>query len=97
MKKCKICGRHFRLKKVKKYEIVEMPERISALFEKPQIYECFDCPHCGCQIIVNIREGNPYQRAAEARQDIKRMLQGNKADTVIIDDLAAEQNKREGK
>ena len=32
-------------------------------FEKPIIitgtkkFECFDCPHCGCQNILNVREG----------------------------------------
>lgn len=90
MRKCKICGRYFSPKKSKRYEIVKMPTGLNALVEEPTIYECFDCPRCGCQNIANIREDNPLQRQAEAREYVERTTKGNT-------DTAAEQNKREGK
>jgi len=50
--KCKVCDKHVNLNKKNRYEI-----RIPSFgFERPTIYEAFDCPHCGCQNIVNIRE-----------------------------------------
>lgn len=30
-------------------------------------FEAFDCPHCGCQNIVNIREGEVIESEAEWR------------------------------
>lgn len=30
---------------------------LNVLVEGQKAYECFDCPECGCQNIVNIREG----------------------------------------
>lgn len=30
---------------------------MNVLVEGQKAYECFDCPECGCQNIVNIREG----------------------------------------
>lgn len=54
--KCKICGKRFKLIKDKRYEVVKTPTKIAALTEEEKCYECFDCPNCGCQNIVNIRE-----------------------------------------
>lgn len=79
MRRCKICGRYFRPKKNKKYEIVKEPTGLNVLVEEPTIYECFDCPRCGCQNIANIREGNPHQRAAEAMEYVERTAKGNTA------------------
>lgn len=55
--KCKICKKIFRLKKENRYEFVKIPKGLSALTGDTEIFECFDCPRCGCQNIVNIREG----------------------------------------
>lgn len=54
---CKVCKRYFRLKKENRYEIT-MVKSIADAFTKAgtQVVECFDCPKCGCQNIVNIRE-----------------------------------------
>lgn len=58
--KCKICGRMFRLKSENRYEIVKVPVGLLSLTKDTEIFECFDCPHCGCQNIVNVRElGKP--------------------------------------
>ena len=56
--KCKICGKRMKLDKEEKYEIYNVPQGLKCLTEKTVIYECFDCPKCGCQNIINIREIN---------------------------------------
>lgn len=52
MKRCKICGKFFKLKKDNLYEIPYT--KING--EWVQSLECFDCPRCGCQNAVNIRD-----------------------------------------
>lgn len=55
--KCKVCGKRFRLEADKKYIYTKHPQGFGVLVEEDKHYECFDCPRCGCQNIVNIREG----------------------------------------
>lgn len=57
MKKCKVCGKLFRLKVEKKYLVETVSQNsIFKMFEEKKVYECFDCPACGCQNACNIRE-----------------------------------------
>ena len=59
MKKCKVCGRLFRLKKENRYLIEKRAENILvAALSTAITYECFDCPRCGCQNVCNVREVN---------------------------------------
>lgn len=53
---CKVCGKDFELIKDNKY-IVQENKGISGIANGYKKFECFDCPHCGCQNIVNVREG----------------------------------------
>ncbi len=54
--KCKRCNKRFKLKKEDRYE-VNKDSGIAGVFSQiNQVYECFDCPRCGCQNIVGIRE-----------------------------------------
>ena len=50
---CKTCGESFKLKKEDRYE-VNRPLILDPC--TVAIFECFDCPSCGCQNIANIRE-----------------------------------------
>ena len=50
---CKICKWRFELKKPNRYTAVKT-ESFFPL--KSVLYDAFDCPHCGCQNIVGIRE-----------------------------------------
>ncbi len=56
MRRCKVCGRWMRLKKENRYLVTKRPTGLNILCEAPTVYECFDCPTCGCQNIVNVRE-----------------------------------------
>lgn len=49
--KCKVCGKHFKLQADKRYEVVKHTP-----FCYPTFYECFDCPKCGCQNIMQERD-----------------------------------------
>lgn len=54
--KCKICGKRFKLMKENRYLATEKIGALEGLTKAAKIFEAFDCPHCGCQNIVNIRE-----------------------------------------
>lgn len=56
--KCKVCGKRFKLLKENRYEVVKIPVGLNCLTEGSVTYEAFDCPRCGCQNIVNIKEGH---------------------------------------
>jgi len=55
-KKCTVCGNKLVLHCSLRYEITKTPVGLNCLTEAPITYEAFDCPHCGCQNIVNVRE-----------------------------------------
>ena len=54
--RCKVCRTPFIPQKDALYLSAEKPAPLSALVSPPsRIYECFDCPKCGCQTAVNVR------------------------------------------
>lgn len=60
MTACKICGQDFPLMTEEHY-IAQDPRKIGALAnlantDKAIEYDAFDCPHCGCQNIMQIRK-----------------------------------------
>lgn len=57
MRKCNACGRRFKLQKENKYLVKKIPTLAECFTDRVTVFECFDCPKCGCQNIVNIREG----------------------------------------
>lgn len=56
MKKCKACGKRFRLLAKNRYDVYVKPVGINVLTQGTTHYEAFDCPKCGCQNIVGVRE-----------------------------------------
>lgn len=56
--KCKVCNEFFELKKEDRYDVTKLPAggTFGTLFSNPVAYDAFDCPYCGCQNIVNVRE-----------------------------------------
>lgn len=60
MAKCEICGRSFALMAEKHYIARDITETgLAAALGKTQEafnYDAFDCPHCGCQNIMQERK-----------------------------------------
>lgn len=56
--KCKVCGKRFKPTADKRYTTIKSESPLQALTTPAKTIECFDCPQCGCQIMVNIREEN---------------------------------------
>ena len=56
--KCKVCGKRFRLKVEDKYDVRKSASFGDVISGKvtSTVFECFDCPRCGCQNVVNVRE-----------------------------------------
>ena len=52
---CKVCGRKFELKVENKYMVTES-KGISEVFCGITVFDAFDCPFCGCQNVMNVRE-----------------------------------------
>lgn len=55
---CDVCGRDFPLIAEDRYTVrgTEMSGIATAIsFEEADRYDAFDCPHCGCQNVVNKR------------------------------------------
>lgn len=54
-KLCKVCGCRFEVKKENVY-LAREPKAANDILTKPQyIFDVIDCPHCGCQVSLNIR------------------------------------------
>ncbi len=61
MLKCKICGTEFPPVKDKHYvarenEVVGGLNQLSNGKEERKVYDCFDCPMCGCQVVAQERK-----------------------------------------
>nr|DAF84113.1 MAG TPA: LysW biosynthesis protein LysW [Caudoviricetes sp.] len=67
--KCKICGKRFKLMKENRYLATEKIAAFGTLTKLPKVFEAFDCPHCGCQNIVNTREGEATKSEVENETD----------------------------
>lgn len=56
MVKCSICGEQVELRKENRYEVVIEAGTLQKSFgAKDHLYEAFDCPHCGCQMLMKER------------------------------------------
>ena len=64
--KCKVCGKRYKAIAANKYIAIEKIGALEGLTKAPKTFECFDCIKCGCQNIVNIREGLIERKECES-------------------------------
>lgn len=67
MATCKICGRDFPLITEERYTVRDVERTgIATAFggSESNLYDAFDCPHCGCQNIIQERK-RMYNAAAD--------------------------------
>lgn len=70
MIKCSICGEQVELRKENRYEVVIKAGTLQKSFgAKDQLYEAFDCPHCGCQMLMQERFPAKEIKIAEGHTD----------------------------
>lgn len=61
---CTVCGDEFYPKNEDGYVAAEneksggLAGALSGTAERPELYDCFDCPFCGCQIVAKRRLRN---------------------------------------
>nr|DAP31931.1 MAG TPA: DNA-directed RNA polymerase [Caudoviricetes sp.] len=102
MIKCSTCGEQIELRKENRYEVVIEAGVLQKSFGiKDCVYEAFDCPHCGCQMLMHERfpakeevkaeEMSPVEKAAMAVK-ITEDLRSKNSET---DEASAESTKDE--
>lgn len=56
MAKCSTCGKRVKLRKENRYEVVIEAGALQESFGvKDRLYDAFDCPRCGCQMLMHER------------------------------------------
>ena len=92
MVKCSICGEQVELRKENRYEVViEAGVLQKSLGSKDHLYEAFDCPHCGCQMLMQER----FPAKNEAKIAEEHTDGYDYAEKVIIDAIAEDEPKCE--
>ena len=72
MYKCKICGKEFELQKGEHYVTRDASQSGIAkviVSTEEKIYDTFDCPHCGCQNVMQERKRNYSFAVAVAEEE----------------------------
>lgn len=64
--KCKVCGARFAPLASERYKVVKRKGLITEIAEGSEVLECFDCPRCGCQVVVGQRADRIYKNSEEA-------------------------------
>lgn len=56
MIKCSVCGEQIELRKENRYDVLIEAGTLQKSFGvKDHLYEAFDCPKCGCQMLMHER------------------------------------------
>lgn len=54
--KCKVCKHKFALSKEMLYVVQEVVCGVNIIVPQTKMFDAVDCPKCGCQLLLNIRE-----------------------------------------
>lgn len=73
--KCKVCGKRFPLLKEKRYLATDRYGLSDVLSGGAVKYECFDCPSCGCQIVIQ-----PYKEPVKAEPEAMELTEALKGE-----------------
>lgn len=81
MTTCKVCGREFPLMIEERY-IARDPQRIGVLAnlantDKAIEYDAFDCPHCGCQNVMQVRKPLWTPEKCDEEEETEENLQNH--------------------
>lgn len=73
MTTCKVCGRDFPLIREEHYTARD-PEKTGVIptitgSDEAQQYDAFDCPHCGCQNVMQARKGEATRKGLKTRTE----------------------------
>lgn len=66
---CNVCGHKYELKAENRYTACQN-KGLSEMFVPAVLYDAFDCPKCGCQNIVGVREERLVV-AKEGEEDVQ--------------------------
>ena len=92
MIKCSICGEQVELRKENRYEVVIEAGVLQKSFgARDQLYEAFDCPKCGCQMLIQERFPAKEEIKAEEMNPAEKVAMAAK----IAEDLASKASKDE--
>ena len=92
MVKCSVCGEQVELRKENRYEVViEAGVLQKSLGVKDHLYEAFDCPHCGCQMLM--QERFPVKDKIKIEEEYADEY--DSAEKAIIDAIAEYESKGE--
>lgn len=83
MYKCKICGKEFELQKGEHYVTRDAGQSGIAkviVSTEEKIYDTFDCPHCGCQNVMQERKRNYSFTVAVAEEEDEKEECNDKED-----------------
>lgn len=69
--KCNVCEREFDPVKGERYTA----KKASALFAPATFYDCFDCPYCGCQIVIQERLESAAVKPKTCVDDISEVFE----------------------
>lgn len=109
MVKCSICGEQIELRKENRYEVLIKVSALQKSFgATDQVYEAFDCPKCGCQMLMQerfpvkeeakVEEMSPTEKAAMAVKIAEDLRSKNlEADEASTESIKIETSKLGGK
>lgn len=88
MVKCSICGEQVELRKENRYEVVIEAGTLQKSFgAKDHLYEAFDCPYCGCQMLMQER----FPAKSEIKITEEHADGYDSAEKAIIDAIAEDE------
>lgn len=79
MVKCSVCDEQVELRKENRYEVIVEANALQKSFgAKDHLWEAFDCPKCGCQMLMQERFPAKEEIEAEGMSPVEKSCNGSK-------------------